>query len=142
MKNIKSRILLIFLANLILFNSFGFGLVEHSCNMRSKKSYSFTNKASCQGCDTHKITTNGKTTISQTKCCEDKQSEKPETISEITANFISKVIKSAAQIFYQAAIWLSTILYEAILSIIGFYNQDHSSASGKNLLLFIQLLRL
>ncbi len=142
MKNIKSRILLVFLANLILFNSFGFGLVEHSCSMRSKKTYSFIHKTSCQGCDIHKAPLNGKQSISRTKCCDEKESQKAETISELTVSFLSKILKVASEMVYKAVIWIATLLYQAVLSILGFNNSENSSFSGKNLLIFIGQFRL
>ena len=136
MKNIKSRTLLVFLASLILFNSSGFGLVEHSCSMRGKKSYSFVNKPLCSGCGKHNSSTNGKSSLSQTKCCDDKQAQKDVNLSESVVNITGKIIKSATEIFYKAVIWVGSFLLETVLYVIKSQSNDSSSLSGKNLLIF------
>ena len=141
MKNIKSRILLVLLSNLILFNSFGFGLVEHSCTMRGKKTYSFIAKDTCKGCDVHKKTSS-KTTISRSKCCNSEQQKKQENISESLVNIATKFIKAATNALIQGFVWLALIASEAILNVFGANQPESSSLFGKNLLIFISLFRL
>lgn len=143
MKNIKSRILLVFLANLILFNSFGFGLVEHSCSMRGKKTYSFITKESCKGCDKHHNKHSGKTVVSKAKCCEDKQIEQ-ENISKSIVNITGKFVKSTAEFIVNSVVWVAKTTFIAILNVLGYqpYTDNSNSFSGKNLLIFISLFRL
>jgi hypothetical protein len=143
MKNIKSRFLLIFLANLILFNSFGFGLVEHSCSMRGKKTYSFISKETCKGCGKHCNSKKGKTTISRSKCCDDKKLEKQQS-SESIVTITSKALKSVGDIFAKSVLQVSKFLFNTILNIVGNHTHNNytNSFSGKSLLIFISVLRL
>lgn len=142
MKNVKSRILLVFLSCLILFNSSGFGLIEHSCSMRGKKSYSFVVKDACKGCDKHKKNNAGQASISKTKCCDDKQADKTENISESIVNITAKFVKSITQAIAKAFVWVATILAETVIDLISHNNQESSTLFGKSLLIFISVFRL
>ncbi len=143
MKSTKSRILLVFLANLILLNSFGFGLVEHSCSMRGKKSYSFITQESCKGCDKQHNKHTGKTVINKTKCCDDKEIEQ-EDISKSIVNVGAKVVKSTSEFIANSIVWVVQNAFIAIFNILGYHptGDDSNSFSGKSLLIFICLFRL
>jgi hypothetical protein len=142
MKNVKSRILLMFLSTLILFNSSGFGLVEHSCSMHSKKSYSFVTKKSCNGCEKHKAANNGTATISKTKCCNDKEPDKNSNVSESIVNHTVKILKSFTEVIYSTIIWATSMLIEVAISTLKNHHSESSLLSGKNLLIFISTFRL
>ena len=143
MKNFKSRILLVFLANLILFNSFGFGLVEHSCSMRGKKSYSFITAESCKGCSNHAKIPTGKASVSKTKCCDDKQIDQNND-SESLLTLAGKFIHSVSKMLAKTVIWVCLTISQAVLEITNHTanQQEPSSLFGTKLLHFISLLRL
>ncbi len=92
MKSIKTRILLVLFAHLILFNSIGFGLVEHTCTMRGKKTYSFFTIETCKSCDKPINKQTGKATFRKIKCCDDKQIIF-ENLSESIVNLAGKYVK-------------------------------------------------
>jgi hypothetical protein len=142
MNNYTKRFVTFFLASLILFTSSGFGLVEHSCSLRGKKTYSFVNKNSCNSCTKHQSKSNQKTSFSRDKCCESKQVEKTQNISESLVNITGKFVKNATDFIAKSA---SFVFYKAIDVVINFKNNNSdepNSLFGKSLLHFISLLRL
>lgn len=142
MKNKTRSFFLIFLSSLILFTSTGFGLIEHSCSMRGKKTYSFVSKDMCKVCNKKNKATKGKTTVSKSKCCDEKRIENQENISESIVNLTGKLIKSSAQLFANAFVWVFTTAFEAFVNITQIQKDEPNSLFGKNLLIFKSTFRL
>lgn len=142
MKGLPTRFFTFLLAALILFTSTGFGLIEHSCAMRGKKTYSFVTKESCSGCENHhKKAPLGKTSVSKTKCCDDNIVEKEKTAESI-ANLFGKLLKSAFLFIAKSLIWIAVTAFEFVFNLISSDQNNASSLSGRSLLNFISLLRL
>ncbi|MES2795501.1 MAG: hypothetical protein V4683_06025 [Bacteroidota bacterium] len=141
MKNFTKRIVTIFLASLVLFTSSGFGLVEHSCSMRGKKTYSFVNKDACNSCPNHKAK-NGQTTVSKDKCCDSKQVEKTENLSESIVNLAGKFVKTTTEYIVKSIAIVFTKAIGIVFNIDTTNEGEKTLLFGKSLLHFISLLRL
>lgn len=142
MKSFPTRFLTFLLAALILFTSTGFGLIEHSCAMRGKKSYSFVTKESCSGCENHhKKAPIGKASVSKSKCCDDNVVEKEKT-SESIANIFGKLLKSATFFIVNSIFFIATTAFEFVFNLLSSNQNDVCSLAGRSLLNFIGLLRL
>jgi hypothetical protein len=142
MKNTARSFFLILLSGLILFTSTGFGLIEHSCSMRGKKTYSFVSKDMCKVCYKKNKSSKGKTTIAKSKCCDEKRVENQENISKSIVNLTGKLLKSSAQLVANAFVWVFTTAFEAFVNITQAQKDEPNSLFGKNLLIFINTFRL
>jgi hypothetical protein len=142
MKKLSTRIFTLFLALLVLFTSSGFGLVEHSCSLRGKKTYSFISKETCKFCGSHKPIVSGKASFSKSKCCDEKQIEKKENLTNSISNSASKVIKEAVGLFTKAAVFIISKVTSTILELFTRPNPESNSFFGKSLLQFISVFRL
>jgi hypothetical protein len=142
MKNIPTRIVTFFLAFLILFSSNGFGLVEHSCSLRGKKSYSFETKEVCKFCGSHKSSIPGQATFLKSKCCEVKQIEPKQNIANTVVEWSGKVLKDVAHYIAKSIAFILSSLAVALLEFFSKPDTDNSSLFGRSLLQFISLFRL
>ncbi|RYF71788.1 MAG: hypothetical protein EOO39_13325 [Cytophagaceae bacterium] len=72
MKLALIRFLHLFMAVVVLLSSMGFGLVEHSCQLRGKRIYSIhDSKPGCKLCQVRSATAKQAPSINRTDCCKD-----------------------------------------------------------------------
>ncbi len=129
------------MALLVLFTSSGFGLVEHSCRLNGKKSYSFVQKKAC--CAEKKHQKAGKTSISKSKCCESKELKPDQSPQEKSTDSIAqKVIKAANEAVMHGA---QIVLQHVIAFISSHFVVDDDSGpspSGASIVISLHKLRL
>ncbi|MEZ0539586.1 HYC_CC_PP family protein [Fibrella arboris] len=72
MKHALLRFLHLFMAVVVLLSSMGFGLVEHSCQLRGKRVYSIHDtKPGCKRCQVRSHAPDQTPTVNRTDCCKD-----------------------------------------------------------------------
>ena len=147
MKLALIRFLHLFMAVVVLLSSMGFGLVEHSCQLRGKRVYSIHEdthtQPGCQHCQVRTQSTDQMATaVDRTDCCQDKtRYDKVETTSSLSHQLV-KFIKAVSDRFGagQAAVWVYLLTWS-------FVDQtnvpvaDYASPpplAGRHLLTFVQ----
>lgn len=90
------RFLHLFMAVVVLLSSMGFGLVEHSCQLRGKRVYSVYNaQPGCQLCKTRPATESRTPAVKHTDCCKDdarySNVETASSLSQLLAKFVKTI---------------------------------------------------
>jgi len=98
MKLALIRFLHLFMAVVVLLSSMGFGLVEHSCQLRGKRVYSVhDSKPGCKLCQVRTQPTDHSPSINRTDCCKDEaRYSKVETGSSLSQQLV-KFIKAIGE---------------------------------------------
>jgi hypothetical protein len=100
MKVALIRFLHLFMAVVVLLSSMGFGLVEHSCQLRGKRVYSIHDtKPGCKLCQVRAESTEQGASINRTDCCKDEtRYSKVDTTSSLN-HLLAKFIKAIGERF-------------------------------------------
>ncbi|GAB3574902.1 hypothetical protein GCM10027578_38200 [Spirosoma luteolum] len=116
MKRTLFQLFNLLMACIVLLSSTGFGLVEHSCQMRGKKRtlvVVFSETSQGKTCVTGKHNTPppaGQTVIKKTECCQDEQHYDNVDTSSSLSQLVAKVVKSVAEAVLLGAVTLLTYL--------------------------------
>jgi len=100
MKRTLFQLFNLLMACVVLLSSTGFGLVEHTCQMRGNKKTMVVafSEVKSQGCSTDKQTTPlAQTVIKKTECCQDQQHFENVDISSSLSQFVAKIVKSITE---------------------------------------------
>ena len=148
MKRALFKILNLLMACIVLFSSTGFGLIEHSCQMRGKKVRMVSNQqTACKGCpaSSHKNTTDGPV-IKKTNCCqEDSRYENVDftsSLSHLLAKFIKSVTEAIAATVISIIAWLITWIFDREATLTDSLSHSPPPAFGRALLAIVQNFRL
>jgi hypothetical protein len=140
MKTVFKKVFALFLTVVVLITNTGFGLVEHSCTMRGKKTTIGFKKQTC--CPVHKKqqTTSKQTSFNKKQCCSDESKyenvEYSSSISQLVAKFLNTVVEYAVG----AVKFVFQLVLEAVASLISSLLDSSSShvLSGRDMLSLTQ----
>jgi len=144
MKLTLFRIVNVLMAVVVLMSSTGFGLIEHSCQMRGKKiSRVGLEQTACEGCPAgQKLAISTQPTVKKTNCCQDEQRYQNVDISSSLSQLVAKLFKIVAEGMVMTVKMLATTLiswlHSANASIVT--NSPHAppAAYGRSLLTIVQ----
>ncbi|GAB3989990.1 hypothetical protein GCM10028807_16180 [Spirosoma daeguense] len=102
MKRSLFQVFNILMACIVLLSSTGFGLLEHSCQMRGKKKTMvgvFSTVKPPKQCATHKKTIpSSQTSVEQDQCCQDSQFYENVDVSSSLSQLVAKCLKSVTEL--------------------------------------------
>lgn len=109
----------ILMACVVLLSSTGFGLVEHSCQMRGKKktvvvAFSESKSTTCdtgkQGEPAHQ------TVVKKTECCQDEQHFENVDISSSLSQFVAKFVKIVTEAVLTSVVAVMTWIIDVVFT--------------------------
>ena len=135
------------MACVVLLSSTGFGLVEHTCQMRGKKKtmvVAFSDTKTQAGCSSDKQPMpTDQTILSKTQCCQDDQHYENVTVSSSLSQFIAKLVKLVAEtvVYSVAAVlaWFVHWIFAEDPSSISVFSSP-PSLSGRDIITLVQSL--
>lgn len=132
----------------VLLSSTGFGLVEHSCQMRGKKKtlvVAFSETKSRPGCADHQqASASGQPVVQKVNCCQDDQQyenvDVTSSLSQLVAKFVKAVTETVLAGVSVVLAWLVDWVFanESSASLSAF--ADPPSLSGRAILTFVHRL--
>ena len=145
MKTPLLRFLHVFMAVVVLLSSMGFGLVEHSCQLRGKRIYSVYNAQ--PGCPFCKAKANAGTempTVTRTDCCKDKarysKVDTASSLSQLLAKFIKHLTEAVGAGAAAVFVALFNGLFGPAAHVPVAEYVSPPPLSGRTLLAFVQTL--
>lgn len=142
MKTALLRFLHLFMAVVVLLSSMGFGLVEHSCQLRGKRVYSvYDAQPGCRLCKA-KATAAKTPAIKRTDCCKDEaRYSKVDTASSLS-QLLAKFIKTLAAGANTGVAAVFVAIFAGLFSLSASESAGHYESppplSGRALLAFVQ----
>ncbi|MFD2573100.1 hypothetical protein ACFSUS_20835 [Spirosoma soli] len=147
MKRTLFQLFNVLMACIVLLSSTGFGLVEHSCQMRGKKKtvvVAFSSVGAQKGCAEGKQPMpSDQTVVKKTECCQDDHQYENVDISSSLSQYVAKFVKSVTEAVFTGVTVLLTWLVEWIfqkesstLSVV----TSPPSLSGRDILTLISSL--
>lgn len=137
------------MACVVLLSSTGFGLVEHSCQMRGKKKtmvVAFSDAKTQTGCATDKgAMPDEQTLVKKTQCCQDNQQYENVDISSSLSQLVAKFVKTITETIAAGVVSVLTWFFEWIFagkssSVSAFPSPP--SLSGRDILTLVRSLLL
>ncbi|MBO0950732.1 HYC_CC_PP family protein [Fibrella forsythiae] len=143
MKLALTRFLHLFMAVVVLLSSMGFGLVEHSCQLRGKRIYSIHNsKPGCKLCQVRSTSIEQTPSINRTDCCKDETRYSRVDATSSLSHLLVKFVKVISDRFGTGtANLLLTLLQWSFEQQTNVPVADYASPpplSGRHLLVFVQ----
>ena len=136
------------MACVVLLSSTGFGLVEHSCQMRGKKKTVVVafSEAKSTSCATGKHTVSSdQTVVKKTECCQDDQHFENVDISSSLTQFIAKFVKVATEAVLTSVVvvmtWIIDVVFTHETTSVTAYASP-PSLSGRDILTLVRSLLL
>ena len=139
MKAVFTRIFTFFLIGVVFLSSTGFGLIEHTCLIRNKKSAALFEKKGCCARKTTSATTE-ETTLSSDACCE----SQTHVATFDLAPVVEKVAGFLSHVFFYVVDTLVGLFRTTVLSGQAFYQSADSSPplTGRQLLIRYHSLQI
>ena len=133
------------MAVVMLFSSMGFGLVEHSCQMRGKQLYSVhADKAGCGACQVRTHEATQAATIERTACCKtDARYTHVEATSSLNQLTVKLPVSTVATFGGNLSTLLTVLAGWLVEFQAGAPSADYASPpplSGRQLLVFVQIM--
>ncbi|GAB3782418.1 hypothetical protein GCM10028818_38230 [Spirosoma horti] len=136
------------MACVVLLSSTGFGLVEHSCQMRGKKKTMVVafSEVKSSGCATNKQPMpEQQTVVKKTECCQDDQRYENVDISSSLSQFVAKFVKIVTEAvitgFVAVMAWIIEVVFAGKSTTVSNFSSP-PSLSGRDILTFVQSLLL
>ncbi|QKZ14061.1 HYC_CC_PP family protein [Spirosoma sp. KUDC1026] len=135
------------MACIVLLSSTGFGLVEHSCQMRGKKKtmvVAFSKDAEQKGCKIGKHTAinTDELIISRDECCQDEQSyenvDVTSSLTQLVAKFAKIVTEAVLTSVLTVVTWLVDWIFDHSVATSAPAVSSPSLPSGRDLLSLVQ----
>ncbi|MFD2935260.1 HYC_CC_PP family protein [Spirosoma flavum] len=130
----------------VLLSSTGFGLVEHSCQMRGKKKTMVVafSEVKPQGCASSRLPMSQQQTVfKKTDCCQDDQRYENVDISSSLSQFVAKLVKSVTEAFVTGVmtvmVWLIDVIFAERVSSVSAFSSP-PSLSGRDILTLVHSL--
>ena len=147
MKRSLFRLFNLFMTCVVLLSSTGFGLVEHTCQMRGKKKtlvVAFSENKTQNGCADGKQAQPAKQTVlKKTDCCQDDQRYENVDVTSSLSQLIAKFVKSIAETVLSAVsvmlTWLIHWIFASESSSLSLIDSP-PSPSGRDILTFAHCL--
>jgi hypothetical protein len=147
MKRTLFQLFNLLMACVVLLSSTGFGLVEHSCQMRGKKKtvvVAFSDAKTPRGCAVDQMAApTDQPTIKKTVCCQDDQHFENVDISSSLSQLIAKFIKSITETVIAGVTavlaWIAEWIFGGQSASIALFSSP-PSLSGRDILTLVQTL--
>lgn len=146
MKRISFQILNLLMTFVVLMSSTGFGLVEHSCQMRGKKKTVVTafSDVKLPGCTEDGLPMKtDETIVKKTPCCQDEQGfenvETQSSLSQHVAKFVKVITESVLAGVTTLLAWVVGWVFDTDTQVATSF-QDPPSPSGRDILTFVNSL--
>ncbi len=132
----------------VLLSSTGFGLVEHSCQMRGKKKtmvVAFSDVKSTACTTSKQPMPDQQTVLKKTDCCQDDQRYENVDISSSLSQFVAKLVKHVTEAVITGVVsvmaWLIEVVFsEKTTSVSAFASPP--SLSGRDIITLVRSLLL
>lgn len=144
MKRTLFRIFNVLMAVVVLISSTGFGLIEHSCQMRGKKiSLVGSEQPGCVGCPSlHKAPVSTKPALKKKDCCQEEQRFENVDVTSSLSQLIAKFFKGVTKAIIEVATALVTTLvswfFQTDASLVEHSPNAPPAFYGRTLLAFVQ----
>ncbi|MVM37691.1 hypothetical protein GO730_08905 [Spirosoma sp. HMF3257] len=137
------------MACVVLLSSTGFGLVEHSCQMRGKKKtmvVAFSDTKTKTGCAIdQQAMPAGQTLVKKTQCCQDDQQYENVDISSSLSQLVAKFIKTLTETIAAGVVtvltWFVDWIFSSKSSSVSIFPSP-PSLSGRDILTLVRSLLL
>lgn len=147
MKRTLFQLFNVLMACLVLLSSTGFGLVEHSCQMRGKKKtmvVAFSDNSSKAGCaDARSAAAPDQTTVKKSACCQDEQRYENVDVTSSLTQLVAKFIKVVAETILSGVTavltWIVDWVFSKSSASVSVFSSP-PSPSGRDILTFVQRL--
>lgn len=147
MKRTLFRLFNLLMACVVLLSSTGFGLVEHSCQMRGKKKtmvVAFSDAKTQPGCSSDKQPMPAsQTVLKKTECCQDDQRYENVDVSSSLSQFVAKFVKTITETVIAGVMtvvtWLIDLFFADKSSSVSVFPSP-PSPSGRDILTLVQSL--
>ncbi|TAE30811.1 MAG: hypothetical protein EAZ91_09265 [Cytophagales bacterium] len=120
MKRALFRVVNVLMAVVVLLSSTGFGLVEHSCQMRGKKITRVgMEQLTCVGCPPaapKASASSTKPSVKKTDCCEDEQRYENVDVTSSLSQLMAKFFKTVANAVVSGVTMLVAALFNWLFS--------------------------
>lgn len=144
MKREFFRLLNIVMAVVVLMSSTGFGLIEHSCQMRGKKiSRISVSEPTCSGCPSGKTASASiQPSVKKTDCCQNEKRYENVDVTSSLSQLVAKFFKVVTETVVTAVTMLVTALISWLVStdasIVAHSPNAPPAAYGRSLLVLVQ----
>ncbi len=146
MKKTLFKIVNLLMACVVLFSSTGFGLVEHSCQLRGKKLFVTLHNSEKKGCKAcvaaHRAIDQKETVVKKANCCKEEQRFENVDYSSSLSQLVAKALKAISEAAFigvsVVVSWLVNLLFPDELSDSIALFSPPPSLSGRELLAFVQ----
>lgn len=146
MKRALFQLFNLLMTGVVLLSSTGFGLVEHSCQMRGKRKtmvVAFSDVKAQKGCTsgTHEKPSK-QTVLTKTECCQDGHQYENVDISSSLSQLVAKFVKITAEtILMGVSVVLAWVVGQVVdqESSTALFSSPHSP-SGRDILTFVHSL--
>lgn len=133
---------------IVLLSSTGFGLVEHTCQMRGKKKtmvVAFSDTKSQPGCANDRQSEPSKHTfVKKTECCQDDQRYENIDVTSSLSQLVAKFVKSITETVFAGVsvilAWIVEWIFDKTSSSSLALDSSPSSLSGRDILTLIHSL--
>ena len=148
MKRILLQIVNLLMAFVVLLSSTGFGLVEHSCQMRGKKKTvvtAFSDAQTHTGCagDDAVATATDQTTVKKVPCCQDEQQfenvDTKASLTQLVAKFVKAITETVMVGVVTLLRWVVGWIFDTETSIAS-ASPAPPSLSGRDILTLVHSL--
>ena len=146
MKRTLFRLFNLLMACVVLLSSTGFGLVEHSCQMRGKKKTMVVafSDVKASGCATDRQPMPvGQTVLKKTECCQDDQRYEnvdiSSSLSQLVAKFVKTVTETVAAGIMTVVAWLFDQFFAEKSTLVSVCSSP-PALSGRDILTLVQSL--
>ncbi len=147
MKRALFQLFNLLMACVVLLSSTGFGLVEHSCQMRGKKKtmvVAFSDVKSQKGCADKKQSTPSKqTVVKKTECCQDDQwyenVDTSSSLSQLVAKFVKAITETVLAGVTAVLTWFIEWIFAKESSSLSAFSSP-PSLSGRDIVTLVRSL--
>lgn len=138
MKNVFSRIFCSFMAVLVLISSTGFGLVEHSCTVKGKRTSLHKSDSSCCNKIPQKSSIPQKTTVKKAKCCSEQEKYENVDFASSASQNVAKFVQNGLDWVKVVTVSFVNAIVESIIENISSKKTSSPPPSGRQILILIQ----
>ncbi len=144
MKRAAQNIVCLLMACIVLISSTGFGLLEHTCQMRGKKVQLIgLHDPACKGCPADQTAhSEGKTVIKKADCCKEETRYEHVDITSSFSQLFAKFLKAVAEAVTVAVVsvitWLFNWIYDRDAEAVLILPNAPPPVSGRALLAIVQ----
>jgi len=148
MKRTLFQLFNVLMACVVLLSSTGFGLVEHTCQMRGKKKtmvVAFSGARTEAGCSKHMASEPSmEPVIKKTECCQDDQRyenvDVTSSLSQLVAKFVKTVTESVLAGVTAMLAWVIDWVFDRSASVAATFSSDPPSLSGRDILTLVRCM--